>query len=499
MVEVKLAEHPEVLTFSSEHAHRRKSRLDIPPRKSSQTQKDKLNTSASPEIPGVHSEMSTFDTPLHPGHQLISGSSSSASKLKHDFQTSRSEPKSSSSTYLSSRGRHINILAAQSPKQGSKRSSSAPRESLKIFPSLGHSNTLSVPSISKSFSHPSGLSTKFSGLRQDHKPPVSDLISNITFSLLYRSPSSSKPSFNHFVSPSKLTHSTETLKTDAHKNRAPFTSAERRHPQPNFPQTRASDTLKSQSSEGAKNDPAPLSSDSLSRESLSVYLAPSELHHGHEQPYITLYPPARRVSGISSQSRLRERSIPSLPRKPLSLYLSHLKPRQRRAAAAPSTSSVRALKNFEKLYAVGGDLDLPVTSKAKSDRLKTLYYIRLLGIPKSRIRRMRREAGVLSPPMAFNDPAYPKQWHLYNRATPGMDINVTGVWRHNITGRGVTVAVVDDGMEWRNPDLKVSGGGGGGGSWWVRCGDVWGSLSLGELDNLRLFHWFGLFCLCFCG
>jgi len=27
-----------------------------------------------------------------------------------------------------------------------------------------------------------------------------------------------------------------------------------------------------------------------------------------------------------------------------------------------------------------------------------------------------------------------------------MDINITGVWQQNITGRGVTVAVIDDGM-----------------------------------------------------
>jgi len=27
----------------------------------------------------------------------------------------------------------------------------------------------------------------------------------------------------------------------------------------------------------------------------------------------------------------------------------------------------------------------------------------------------------------------------------GMDVNVTGVWQQNITGRGVTVAVIDDG------------------------------------------------------
>jgi len=27
-----------------------------------------------------------------------------------------------------------------------------------------------------------------------------------------------------------------------------------------------------------------------------------------------------------------------------------------------------------------------------------------------------------------------------------MDVNVTGVWRQNITGHSVTVAVIDDGM-----------------------------------------------------
>lgn len=32
-----------------------------------------------------------------------------------------------------------------------------------------------------------------------------------------------------------------------------------------------------------------------------------------------------------------------------------------------------------------------------------------------------------------------------NTRKPGMDVNVTGAWRQNITGRAVTVAVIDDG------------------------------------------------------
>ncbi|XP_044057288.1 proprotein convertase subtilisin/kexin type 7 isoform X2 [Siniperca chuatsi] len=55
--------------------------------------------------------------------------------------------------------------------------------------------------------------------------------------------------------------------------------------------------------------------------------------------------------------------------------------------------------------------------------------------------------------LAFNDPCYPKQWHLHNELNKGMDINVTGVWERNITGRGVTVVVVDDGVEHTHQDI----------------------------------------------
>ncbi|XP_055958700.1 proprotein convertase subtilisin/kexin type 7 isoform X1 [Patella vulgata] len=52
------------------------------------------------------------------------------------------------------------------------------------------------------------------------------------------------------------------------------------------------------------------------------------------------------------------------------------------------------------------------------------------------------------------DPYFHRQWHLVNRQIVNMDVNVTGVWERNITGHGVTVAVVDDGVEWTNKDLQ---------------------------------------------
>ncbi|XP_048418070.2 proprotein convertase subtilisin/kexin type 7 [Stegostoma tigrinum] len=56
----------------------------------------------------------------------------------------------------------------------------------------------------------------------------------------------------------------------------------------------------------------------------------------------------------------------------------------------------------------------------------------------------------------FNDPQYPLQWHLHNRRKVGMDINVTGVWEHNVTGEGVTVVVVDDGVEYTVQDIQAN-------------------------------------------
>ncbi|KAH9454587.1 hypothetical protein MJO28_007588 [Puccinia striiformis f. sp. tritici] len=52
------------------------------------------------------------------------------------------------------------------------------------------------------------------------------------------------------------------------------------------------------------------------------------------------------------------------------------------------------------------------------------------------------------------DPLWPKQWHLVNDVISKHMINATGVWDMGITGKNVTVAIVDDGIDMSSDDLK---------------------------------------------
>jgi subtilisin-like proprotein convertase family protein len=58
-----------------------------------------------------------------------------------------------------------------------------------------------------------------------------------------------------------------------------------------------------------------------------------------------------------------------------------------------------------------------------------------------------------------NDPFFPAQWHLrnvgQNGGTPGMDINVTTTW-DSYRGGGVTIGIVDDGLQYTHPDLAAN-------------------------------------------
>ncbi|XP_045216295.2 furin-like protease kpc-1 isoform X2 [Mercenaria mercenaria] len=52
----------------------------------------------------------------------------------------------------------------------------------------------------------------------------------------------------------------------------------------------------------------------------------------------------------------------------------------------------------------------------------------------------------------FNDQKWPSQWYL-NRGQ-GLDMNVQKAWAMGVTGKGVAVTILDDGIETEHPDLK---------------------------------------------
>ncbi|XP_022060452.2 proprotein convertase subtilisin/kexin type 4-like isoform X2 [Acanthochromis polyacanthus] len=59
--------------------------------------------------------------------------------------------------------------------------------------------------------------------------------------------------------------------------------------------------------------------------------------------------------------------------------------------------------------------------------------------------------------LTFNDPLWPMQWELFAQGeynSSGFDLNVMPVWRNNITGDGVVVSIIDDGVDHTNKDLK---------------------------------------------
>ena len=52
---------------------------------------------------------------------------------------------------------------------------------------------------------------------------------------------------------------------------------------------------------------------------------------------------------------------------------------------------------------------------------------------------------------SFNDKYFSRQWYLY-----GDYNNVTGAWAQGVTGSGVVVTILDDGLEYTHPDLQAN-------------------------------------------
>lgn len=58
------------------------------------------------------------------------------------------------------------------------------------------------------------------------------------------------------------------------------------------------------------------------------------------------------------------------------------------------------------------------------------------------------------------DPYFPLQWYLRNTGQNGgkvrLDLNVQAAWDQGYTGKNVTTAIMDDGVDYMHPDLKYN-------------------------------------------
>lgn len=60
------------------------------------------------------------------------------------------------------------------------------------------------------------------------------------------------------------------------------------------------------------------------------------------------------------------------------------------------------------------------------------------------------------PVVPYTDPLFARQWYLWNRDRDrrGHDLNVLPIWRRGFTGKGIVVAIVDDGVYHQHADLQ---------------------------------------------
>lgn len=81
-------------------------------------------------------------------------------------------------------------------------------------------------------------------------------------------------------------------------------------------------------------------------------------------------------------------------------------------------------------------------------------YKQIRGIPVADVTDHNNKARTNSVP---NDPLYPKQWYINNTGqaggVPKLDLNVEPAWALGYTGKGVTTAIMDDGIDYMHKDL----------------------------------------------
>jgi subtilisin-like proprotein convertase family protein len=165
-----------------------------------------------------------------------------------------------------------------------------------------------------------------------------------------------------------------------------------------------------------------------------------------------------RAEPFSRDSSLTERSAES--RIPTEKWAVRLRPGEEPDNAAKSMGAenlgqIAYLPNTYLFRFPDAETSLAISGSLKRDNRIEWYEQQVArwrfpkGEPETETRKWR-----------VTDPLFPDQWHLENKGQSGgkagEDVNVTAVWNQGITGSGVVIGVVDDGLQYEHPDIELN-------------------------------------------
>ncbi|CAK1542161.1 unnamed protein product [Leptosia nina] len=114
--------------------------------------------------------------------------------------------------------------------------------------------------------------------------------------------------------------------------------------------------------------------------------------------------------------------------------------RQQRVLSRKKRDLITIPESFSTADPQTSDAPSPSSASKRETSSKREFHTRVKGRPRSTDMRF-----------VLNDPKWPHMWYL-NRGG-GLDMNVIPAWREGVTGRGVVVTILDDGLETDHPDL----------------------------------------------
>ncbi|XP_050500331.1 neuroendocrine convertase 1-like [Diabrotica virgifera virgifera] len=134
----------------------------------------------------------------------------------------------------------------------------------------------------------------------------------------------------------------------------------------------------------------------------------------------------------------------------------HVKLRQKRDFIAEEDIPKERVKRVE---------DIPSSQRLNSSKLRQKRDVMAEeGIPKQRVKRVQdfqireRKTLVTASDQTFNDELWSQQWYLRDTRSrldlPKLDLNVLPVYYMGITGKGIRISILDDGIEYTHDDLR---------------------------------------------